>query len=289
MPTAIAEISLSLQQNSSLFLSLTLLLGLLLGSFLNVLIFRLPKMMERDWQQDCLAMQGKTPAPASPYNLISPRSQCPHCQKKIGALDNIPLLSYLLLKGRCRTCSAKIGPRYPLVELLSAALMTLIAWQFGYSSLTFFAWLLGLVLIALTFIDFDTQLLPDSLTLPLLWLGLLFNLNQGFIDLNSAVLGAMAGYLIPWSIYWLFKLSTGKEGMGYGDFKLLAALGAWYGWQMLPAILLLSSLLAAAIGITLIATGRRGRDSAMPFGPFLAMAGLAALFFGPQIMRFYLS
>ncbi len=289
MPTAIAEISLSLQQNSSLFLSFTLLLGLLLGSFLNVLIYRLPKMMERDWQHDCLSMQGKTPAPATPYNLISPRSECPQCQHKLGALDNIPLLSYLLLKGRCRACSARISMRYPLLELLSAALMGLISWQFGYSSVTFFAWLLSLVLIALTFIDFDTQLLPDSLTLPLLWLGLLFNLNHGFTDLNSAVLGAMAGYLILWSIYWLFKLSTGKEGMGYGDFKLLAALGAWYGWQMLPAILLLSSLLAAAIGIALIATGRRGRDSAMPFGPFLAMAGLAALFFGPQIMQFYLS
>lgn len=289
MPTAIAEISLSLQQNSSLFLSFTLLLGLLLGSFLNVLIYRLPKMMERDWQHDCLTMQGKTPAPATPYNLISPRSECPQCQHKLSALDNIPLLSYLLLKGRCRACSAKISMRYPLLELLSAALMGLISWQFGYSSVTFFAWLLSLALIALTFIDFDTQLLPDSLTLPLLWLGLLFNLNHGFTDLNSAVLGAMAGYLILWSIYWLFKLSTGKEGMGYGDFKLLAALGAWYGWQMLPAILLLSSLLAAAIGIALIATGRRGRDSAMPFGPFLAMAGLAALFFGPQIMQFYLS
>lgn len=289
MPTAIAEISLSLQQNSSLFLSFTLLLGLLLGSFLNVLIYRLPKMMERDWQHDCLTMQGKTPAPATPYNLISPRSECPQCQHKLSVLDNIPLLSYLLLKGRCRACSAKISMRYPLLELLSAALMGLISWQFGYSSVTFFAWLLSLALIALTFIDLDTQLLPDSLTLPLLWLGLLFNLNHGFTDLNSAVLGAMAGYLILWSIYWLFKLSTGKEGMGYGDFKLLAALGAWYGWQMLPAILLLSSLLAAAIGIALIATGRRGRDSAMPFGPFLAMAGLAALFFGPQIMQFYLS
>ena len=288
MPAVFADISLSLQQNSNLFIGLSLLLGLLFGSFLNVLIYRLPKMMERDWQADCLAMQGQTAQVATPYNLIRPRSSCPHCQQTIGAGDNIPLLSYLLLKGRCRHCANTISPRYPLVELLSAAMMALVSWQFGYSSVTFFAWLLCLGLIALTFIDLDTQLLPDSLTLPLLWLGLLFNLNLGFSDLHSAVIGAMAGYLLLWSIYWLFKLCTGKEGMGYGDFKLLATLGAWYGWQMLPAILLLSSLLGAAVGITLILSGQRGRDSAMPFGPFLAIAGLAALFFGPQLTRLYL-
>ncbi|CAN4267903.1 PulO Type II secretory pathway, prepilin signal peptidase PulO and related peptidases [Methylophilaceae bacterium] len=288
MPTVFADISLSLQQNSSLLIGLTLLLGLLLGSFLNVLIYRLPKMMERDWQADCQTLQGQTAQAASPYNLMRPRSSCPHCQQTISAGDNIPLLSYLLLKGRCRHCAKTISPRYPLVELLSAVLMALVSWQFGYSSLTFFAWLLCLGLIALTFIDFDTQLLPDSLTLPLLWLGLLFNLNLGFSDLNSAVIGAAAGYLLLWSIYWLFKLCTGKEGMGYGDFKLLAALGAWYGWQMLPAILLLSSLLGAAVGIALILSGRRACDSAMPFGPFLAIAGLVALFFGPQITWLYL-
>ena len=288
MPTVFADISLSLQQNSGLLIGLTLLLGLLFGSFLNVLIYRLPKMMERDWQADCLAMHSQTAQAATPYNLMRPRSSCPHCKQTISAGDNIPLLSYVLLNGRCRHCASAISPRYPLVELLSAALMALVSWQFGYSSVTLFAWLLCLGLIALTFIDFDTQLLPDSLTLPLLWLGLLFNLNLGFSDLNSAVIGAAAGYLLLWSIYWLFKLCTGKEGMGYGDFKLLAALGAWYGWQMLPAILLLSSLLGAAVGIALILSGRRGRDSAMPFGPFLAIAGLLALFFGPQITRLYL-
>jgi leader peptidase (prepilin peptidase)/N-methyltransferase len=289
MLTVFADISMSLQQNSHLFIAFTLLLGLLLGSFLNVLIYRLPKMMEQAWQADCSAMQGQAIQPTPACNLIRPRSFCPHCQQPINARDTIPLLSYLLLKGRCRHCANKISPRYPLVELLSAALMALASWQFGYSSVTIFAWLLCLGLIALTFIDFDTQLLPDSLTLPLLWLGLLFNLNVGFTDLTSAVIGAMAGYLLLWSIYWLFKLCTGKEGMGYGDFKLLAALGAWYGWQMLPAILLLSSLLGAAVGIALIASRQRGRDSAMPFGPFLAIAGLAALFFGPQLMRLYLA
>jgi len=289
MPTVFADISLYLQQNSTVFIAWSLLLGLLLGSFLNVLIYRLPKMMARDWQAECLVMQGKPAQTATPYNLFHPRSSCPDCHQPICAGDNIPLLSYVLLKGRCRHCANTISPRYPLVELLSALLMALVSWQFGYSSVTFFAWLLCLALIALTFIDFDSQLLPDSLTLPLLWLGLLFNLKLGFTDLHSAVIGAMAGYLLLWSIYWLFKLCTGKEGMGYGDFKLLAALGAWYGWPMLPAILLLSSLLGAAVGMTLIVSGRRGRDSAMPFGPFLAIAGLAALFFGPQLSRFYLS
>lgn len=288
MPALFADLSLSLQQNNGLFLLCSLLLGLLLGSFLNVLIYRLPKMLEREWQLHCASLQGQTTPPSDPYNLISPRSQCPDCQHKLCPGDTMPLLSYLLLKGRCRHCSAKISPRYPIVELLAATLMGLISWQFGYSSLTFFAWLLSLTLLALTCIDLDMQLLPDSLTLPLLWLGLLFNIGHGFTDLESAVIGAMAGYLLLWSIYWLFKLCTSKEGMGYGDFKLLAALGAWYGWQMLPAILLLSSLLCASIGIALLLSGKRGRDSAIPFGPFLAAGGLAALFFGPQLMRFYL-
>ena len=283
MPTIFADVSLALQQNSPLFLALCVLLGLMLGSFLNVLIHRLPKIMQREWQHNCLELQGQT-APATPaYNLIRPGSQCPHCQHPLGVLENIPLLSYLALKGRCRHCLGKISPRYPNVELLCGALLGLAGWQFGYSSHMLFASALSLTLIALAFIDLDTQLLPDCLTLPLLWLGLLFNLNHGLTDLNSAVIGAVAGYLMLWTVYWLFKLCTGKEGMGYGDFKLLAALGAWFGWQMLATIILLSSLLAAAIGIVLILSGQRGRDSTIPFGPFLAIAGLTVLFLGPHL------
>lgn len=283
------ELSNALQQNSTLFITLSVILGLMVGSFLNVVIHRLPKMMEQEWQQNCQELQGQEMPVTAKYNIVTPRSACPSCGHKISALENIPLISYLALRGKCRQCKTPISMRYPLVEALTGTLVGLVSWKFGYGSLAVFAWIFTFALIALTFIDFDTQLLPDDITLPLLWLGLLFNLNTGFTDIKSALIGAMAGYLILWSIYWLFKLVTGKEGMGYGDFKLLAAIGAWFGWQLLPAVILLSSVLGAVIGIALIVLTKRGRDTPMPFGPFLAIGGIAALFFGQQLASFYLA
>lgn len=289
MFSGFSDISNILQQNSTIFITLSVILGLMVGSFLNVVIHRLPKMMEREWHNNCLELQGKAVPENSKYTLAHPRSACPSCGHKITALENIPVISYLFLKGKCSGCKAAIGARYPLIELLSGLLIGLVSWKFGYTGMTLFAWVFTFALISLTFIDFDTQLLPDDITLPLLWLGLLFNLNNGFTDLKSAVIGAIAGYLILWSIYWVFKLVTGKEGMGYGDFKLLAAIGAWFGWQLLPAVILLSSVLGAAIGISLIVFTKRGREIPMPFGPFLAIGGIAALFLGPQLASYYLT
>ena len=266
------------------------LLGLCVGSFLNVVIHRLPRMMEREWQAQCAELRGETPSTAeAPLSLSRPRSRCPHCGHPISALENIPLLSYLLiLRGKCSGCGQAISPRYPLVELLSGLLSAYAAWHFGPTLQTAGALLLIWALIVLSFIDLDTQLLPDSITLPLLWLGLLFNLMRTYADIDGAVIGAMAGYLSLWSIFWLFKLATGKEGMGYGDFKLLAALGAWLGWSMLPVIVLLSSLVGAAAGIALIALARHGRNVPIPFGPYLAAAGIIALFWGQELTRNYL-
>ncbi|MGE5493248.1 MAG: prepilin peptidase [Actinomycetota bacterium] len=264
------------------------LLGLCVGSFLNVVIHRLPKMIERDWQLQCAELQGQDPQPTDTFNLATPRSRCPGCGHQIGALENIPVLSYLFLKGRCANCKSPISPRYPLIEAFTGLLSGYLAWRFGATWQTAGALCLAWALIALTFIDFDTQLLPDSITLPLLWLGLLFNVFGAFTGLTSAVVGAMAGYLTLWSVYWLFKLVTGKEGMGYGDFKLLAALGAWLGWQMLPAVILLSSLVGAAVGIGLIVLARHGRNVPIPFGPYLAAAGVIALLWGRQLTQLYL-
>lgn len=270
------------------FITFATLFGLLVGSFLNVVIHRLPIMMEKEWHANCLALQGsELTEPQEKYTLVSPRSSCPKCKRSISALENIPVISYLLLGGKCKGCNTKISMRYPLVELFTGALIGAVAYKFGYSATTLFTAIFIFALVALTFIDFDTQLLPDDITLPLLWLGLLFNISNGFVDLKSAVIGAMAGYLILWSIYWMFKLVTGKEGMGYGDFKLLAAIGAWFGWQMLPAVILLSSVLGAVIGIGLIAFQGKGKNTAIPFGPFLALGGVAALFYGPQLARLY--
>lgn len=288
MLNALIEVSNILQQNSVLFITISTIFGLMVGSFLNVVIYRLPKIMEREWHQNCLELQGKDTPSQTPYTLSQPRSACPSCGHKITALENIPIISYLALRGHCRSCKTPISPRYPLIEALTGVLIGLLSWKFGYSITTIFAWAFTFALIALTFIDFDTQLLPDDITLPLLWLGLLFNLNFGFTDLKSAVIGAMAGYLILWSVYWLFKLIRGKEGMGYGDFKLLAAIGAWFGWKLLPAVILLSSTLGAIIGIALIVLTKRGKDVPMPFGPFLAIGGIAALFFGQQLAAIYL-
>jgi leader peptidase (prepilin peptidase)/N-methyltransferase len=267
------------------FIAATALLGLVVGSFLNVVIHRLPRMMEIEWRAQCAELEGKEPPAEGRYNLLVPRSHCPACQAPVRARDNVPVLSWLLLRGRCAACGARISARYPLVEALTAALSAAVAWQFG------FGWAAGLglvftwTLIALTFIDADTTLLPDDLTLPLLWLGLLANLLGIFapVTLQDAVIGAMAGYLVLWSIYWAFKLLTGKEGMGYGDFKLLAALGAWMGWKALLPIVLLSSVVGAVVGIALIVLARRGREVPIPFGPYLATAGLIVFLAGDRL------
>ena len=282
-------LSILLRTEPSFFVTFSVIVGLMVGSFLNVVIHRLPKMMEREWHANCLELQGKESPQQTKYSIVTPRSACPNCGHNITALENIPIISYLILGGKCKGCKAKISMRYPLIEALTGALIGGVAYQYGYSYASLFAFIFVFALIALTFIDFDTQLLPDDITLPLLWLGLLFNFNTGFTDLKSAVLGAVFGYLILWSVYWLFKLVTGKEGMGYGDFKLLAAIGAWFGWQLLPAVILLSSVVGALIGIGLIVFKGKGGGTAIPFGPFLALGGIAALFFGQQLASFYMA
>ena len=277
-----------LSTEPALLVGLVFLFSLLVGSFLNVVIHRLPRMMEAEWHAQCAELSGEAPVASAPYNLAVPRSACPQCGHQISALENIPVLSWLWLRGRCSACSTPISARYPLVELLTALLSAAAAWKWGVSLQTVGALLLIWTLIALAFIDFDTTLLPDSLTLPLLWLGLLFNLGGHFATLPSAVIGAMAGYLVLWSVYWLFKLATGKEGMGFGDFKLLAAIGAWLGWEMLPVTLLLSSVVGAAIGIAMILLVKHDRRVPIPFGPYLAGGGLVALFFGADLTQAYL-
>ncbi len=265
------------------------LFGLLFGSFLNVVIHRLPKMMQRESDNYVAAESGKQLPHTDRYNLMVPRSACPHCKHQITAMENIPVLSYLVLRGRCSHCKAPISPRYPAVEALTGALSAVMIWHFGSGWAGLSALLFLYALIAMTFIDFDTQLLPDDLTYPLLWAGLIMNINGTFVPLRDAVIGAAAGYLVLWSIYWLFKLATGKEGMGYGDFKLLAALGAWMGWTMLPTIILLSSVVGAMVGIALIVFARHGRNNPIPFGPYLAAAGLVAMLYGAPIAAFTMS
>ena len=265
-----------------------LVVGLAVGSFLNVVIHRLPKMMERDWHAQCAELRGDAVIDAARYNLAFPRSACPHCGHQISALQNIPVLSYLALRGKCAGCGAPISARYPVVELLTGLATAYAAWRYGATLAGVGAMVFLWAMIALTFIDADTQLLPDSITLPLLWLGLLLNINATFVDLSSAVIGAVSGYLVLWSVYWLFKLATGKEGMGFGDFKLLAAIGAWLGWKILPLVILLSSLVGALVGIALIVLAKRGREIPIPFGPYLAAAGVIALFWGPTLVDRYL-
>lgn len=281
-----------------IFVTLSVIFGLLVGSFLNVVIHRLPKMMENQEEAYFKYRQGMAEglteaelnarAEEPKYTIVTPRSACPKCGHNITALENIPIISYLMLGGKCKGCKTDISLRYPLIEALTGALIGLVAYQYGYTYSALFAFIFVFALVTLTFIDFDTQLLPDDITLPLLWLGLLFNLNSGITDLKSAVIGAILGYLVLWSVYWAFKLITGKEGMGYGDFKLLSAIGAWFGWQMLPALILLSSVVGAMIGIGLIVFKGKSGGTAIPFGPFLALGGIAALFFGQQLMQFYL-
>lgn len=264
------------------------LFGLMIGSFLNVVIYRLPKMMQRESDNYVASESGKTLPHTERFNLMVPRSACPQCGHQITALENIPVLSYLFIGGKCTGCKAPISIRYPLIELITSTLSAALIWHFGsgiagLGSLVF-CWLL----IAMTMIDADTQLLPDDLTLPLLWCGLLINLPGTFATLPDAVVGAAAGYMALWLVYWAFKLITGKEGMGYGDFKLLAALGAWMGWTMLPAIILISSVVGAIVGIVMIMAKNLGRDTPLPFGPYLAAAGLVTLIWGKQLTGLYL-
>lgn len=277
-----------LQSSPPLFIGICTLLGLLVGSFLNVVIYRLPKMMERGWQQQCAELSGESAAQPAPFNLVVPRSACPHCNHPISALENIPVISYLLLRGKCKTCRAPISPRYPIIEAVSGLLCGFAAYHFGFGLAAVGAMLLIWALLALAAIDLDTQFLPDDITLPLVWVGLIFNLDVVFATLHDALLGAVFGYLILWTVYWLFKLITGKEGMGYGDFKLLAALGAWLGWKLLPLIIILSSLVGAVVGIILIVAAKHGRDIPIPFGPYLAGGGLIALFWGQTLTQSYL-
>lgn len=263
--------------------------GLMIGSFLNVVIYRLPLMMNREWRVQCSELlELEPPQQAERFNLAFPGSHCPVCKHPIGALENVPLLSYLLQRGKCRHCATPIPIRYPIIELITGIMSALVIWQFGLSWQGVFALLFTWTLIALTVIDFDHQLLPDSLTLPLLWLGLLLSLSALYVDSHASIIGATVGYLLLWAIYWLFKLVTGKEGMGYGDFKLLAALGAWMGWQSIPLIVLLSSLVGAAVGISLILFRGRDRQLPIPFGPYLAAAGWIAMMWGNDITNTYL-
>ena len=270
------------------FIPACALFGLIVGSFLNVVIHRLPKMMENEWRSQCAEFHGEKIPESETLTLATPRSRCPACGHGITVMENIPIVSWLFLRGKCAVCKTAISPRYPLVEALSCLLSALVAMHFTCTWAAAGALLLVWSLIALAFIDADTQLLPDTITQPLLWAGLLLNLFAVYTDLASAVIGAMAGYLSLWSVYWSFKLITGKEGMGYGDFKLLAALGAWLGWQILPVIILLSSLVGAVVGIGLIVLAKRGHQIPIPFGPYLAAAGVLALFYGETLSSTWL-
>jgi leader peptidase (prepilin peptidase) / N-methyltransferase len=285
-----------LSASTPVFIGVVFALGLLIGSFLNVVIHRVPVMLERAWRIEALALDGKPPPELPPYDLIRPRSACPGCKTPITALQNIPVFSWLALKGRCAGCRQPISARYPLVELFTALLSAVVAWQFGPTWTTAAALVLTWFLVALAFIDIDTQLLPDNMTLPLLWLGLLVSVALPVgtdarlpVDLRSSVIGAIAGYLSLWSVYQLFKLVTGKEGMGYGDFKLLAALGAWLGWQMLLPIVICAAGVGALVGIASIVLGQRARGVPMAFGPYLAAAGWLMLVFGRSLLDSYLS
>jgi leader peptidase (prepilin peptidase) / N-methyltransferase len=284
-----------LAASPALVIVVAMVLGLLVGSFLNVVIHRLPRMLERQWADQCEEIAGRTPAPRERYDLVAPRSACPACNAPITALQNIPVVSWLALRGKCAGCGAGISVRYPLVELLTGLLSAAVAWKFGFGWPLALALVMTWFLVALTFIDIDTQLLPDSLTLLLLWIGLgaslLWEPGLGAavpVDPQTSLVGAIAGYLSLWSVYHVFRLATGKEGMGYGDFKLLAALGAWLGWQMLLPIIIASAFVGAVVGIALIVRFGRGRHVPMAFGPFLAAAGWLMLMFGHEVVTTYL-
>jgi leader peptidase (prepilin peptidase)/N-methyltransferase len=251
-----------------------------MGSLLNVVIHRLPKMMQAQWEDDCAELAGRKPEPRPAYNLFHPRSACPHCGAMIKAWQNVPVVSWVALRGKCASCAAPISIRYPAVEVLGGALAALMAWHFGFSWAALFAMVFAWAMLALTFIDLDTQLLPDAITLPILWLGLLANTGGAFIDLRSAVLGAVGGYMLLWCVYWGYRLLAKREGMGQGDFKLLAAIGAWTGWQVLPVVILISAGLGVVIGGLSLWAARKGRDTRIPFGPYLALGAIVALCWG---------
>jgi leader peptidase (prepilin peptidase)/N-methyltransferase len=290
-PIVPAAVITLLATNPTVLAVCVFLFGLIVGSFLNVVIFRLPIMMEREWREQCteLLSTGTTANDATEvFNLVQPRSRCPTCARPITALQNVPLLSYILMRGRCACGEQRIAAQYPLVELSGGVLAAIVAWHYGFGWQALFAIVLTWALISLSVIDMNTQLLPDSITQPLLWLGLLVNVSGVFTDLESAVLGAIFGYLILWIVYQVFKIVAKKEGMGYGDFKLLAMLGAWMGWQMLPLTIVLSSLVGSVVGVTLIVTRGRDRNLPMPFGPYLAAAGWISLLWGNQISGSYM-
>jgi len=276
-----------IQTNVALSVGLAAMVGLLFGSFANVVIARFPVMLQRQWQQDCAETLGQPVSPAPRFNVAVPGSQCPACKTSLRWYENIPVISYFLQMGKCRHCRSAISSRYPLVEIYSALLTAFAIATFGFNALGWSYALFIYALMVLTFIDKDHMLLPDQLTLPLVWLGLLVSLQLSPVSPTDAIIGAAAGYLSLWSVYWLFKLVTGKEGMGYGDFKLLAAIGAWLGWQMLPMIILLSSVIGALYGIAMILLRRHQQGKPMPFGPFLALAGIVALFFGDWLYSTY--
>ncbi len=285
MPSQIAHI---LESNPALFVAAVTVIGLFVGSFLNVVIHRLPIMMQRSWRSQCQELLELKQEPQETFNLNRPRSRCPHCGHMISALENIPVLSYLLQRGRCKHCREPISVRYPLIELFTALMTGITAWHFGFGWPALFAVLLTWALIAMSFIDIEHHLLPDDITLPFLWLGLGLSLFGIFTGMQEAIIGAIAGYLSLWLVYWAFKLLTGKEGMGYGDFKLFALFGAWLGWQSLPLVILLSSLVGAAIGIAMIVLRGRDRQLPIPFGPYLAAAGWIALLWGDAMIEAYL-
>ena len=297
-----SDLSAALGSNPLLFITLIFVLGLLVGSFLNVVIFRFPVMLKRDWEEQCRELidsesasrqedESRAEKKTTRFNLLVPGSHCLKCGHEITAIENIPVLSYLFLKGRCSACGVHISARYPIVEILTAIVSALVAWRLGPGWETLLALTFTWTLIALAGIDIDEKLLPDAITLPLLWLGLIVSLWSfpAFTDMRGAIIGAAGGYLSLWLLFHLFRLITGKEGMGYGDFKLLAALGAWYGWQMLPLTVLLSTVVGAVVGVALIIAGRRDRQTAIPFGPYLAAAGWISLLWGNDIMDFYLA
>ncbi|MDP0588721.1 MAG: A24 family peptidase [Candidatus Endonucleobacter bathymodioli] len=278
-----------LQQSPGYFFIILTIVGLVVGSFLNVVIHRLPLMLKKRWHEDSteFLFPEKNCTKSEPYNLAIPSSCCPSCKHKITLWENIPVISYLCLKARCSSCNIIISWRYPAVECLSAIITVLIGWKFGVTMETLAYSLLAWCLLTLSMIDFDTQLLPDSITLPLIWSGLIFNSFNPGLSLNDSLFGAVFGYLVLWSVHWLFKLITGKDGMGYGDFKLLAALGAWLGWTMLPLIIFLSSAVGTLAALVLIALKLHNRSKPIPFGPYLSMAGFIALLWGDQLFRMY--
>jgi len=276
------------QASPAAFTAAVFVFSLLVGSFLNVVILRLPRMLEAEWRQQCAELNGLEPAAEPKFGLAWPPSTCPHCQHRIRPWENIPVISYLWLRGRCSACAARISPRYPVIELATALLSAAVAWRFGFGAAALAGIVLTWALIALSVIDFDHQILPDVITLPVLWLGLLLSLDGVFVSAETSIIGAAAGYLSLWAVYHAFRLLTGKEGMGYGDFKLLALLGAWLGWQSLPLIILLSSLVGAVVGIGLILLRGRDRNIPIPFGPYLAAAGWLALLWRDELIRFYL-